>query len=121
MKLVVNMIMGSQLNALSEGVQLSEAAGLPVDQLIDVLGLGAMASGLVKMKGTAMHKRSYEAQFPLKHAQKDMRFALALGDQLGVGLPVAAASNEQFKKARTAHGDDDFSAVVEAGRRGAGV
>lgn len=117
MKLVVNMIMGAQLNALAEGVQLTEAAGLPVDKLVEVLGLGAMASGLVKGKGAAMNKRSYDAQFPLKHAQKDMRFALALGDELGVGLPVAAAANEQFKKARTEHGDEDFSAVVEVGRK----
>ena len=116
MKLVVNMIMGAQLNALAEGVLLAEGAALPLDKLIEVLGLGAMSSGLVKGKGAAMVKRSYDAQFPLKHAQKDMRFAISLGDQLGVALPVAAAANEQFKRARTTHGDEDFSAVVEVGR-----
>jgi glyoxylate/succinic semialdehyde reductase len=41
-----------------------------------------------------------------------MRLALALGDQLEVAMPVAAAANESFKKARQAgKGDDDFSAV----------
>jgi 3-hydroxyisobutyrate dehydrogenase-like beta-hydroxyacid dehydrogenase len=117
MKLVVNMVMGAQLNALAEGVQLTEAAGLPVDKLVEVLGLGAMASALVQGKGAAITKRSYDAQFSLKHAQKGMRFALALGDELGVAMPVATAANEQFKKARTEHGDEDFSAVLEVGRK----
>ena len=75
-----------------------------------------MASPMIGMKGPAMLKRAYEPQFPLKHAQKDMRFAVGLADELGLGLPVAAASNEQYKRARTAHGDSDFSAIAEASR-----
>ena len=42
MKLVVNMIMGIQLNALAEGIALTEASDLPVDDLIEILGLGAV-------------------------------------------------------------------------------
>ena len=45
-----------------------------------------------------------------------MRFAVGLADELGLGLPLAAASNEQYKRARTAHGDSDFSAIAEASR-----
>ena len=43
-----------------------------------------------------------------------MRFALALGDEVGQALPLAAAANESFKRARRDCGDDDFSAVYEA-------
>jgi len=107
---------GIQLNALAEGVALTEASDLPADQLIEILGLGAMASPMIGMKGPAMLKRAYEPQFPLKHAQKDMRFAVGLADDVGLGLPLAAASNEQYKRARTAHGDSDFSAIAEASR-----
>jgi glyoxylate/succinic semialdehyde reductase len=43
---------------------------------------------------------------------QDMRLALALGDALDVSMPVAAAANESFKKAKAAgKADDDFSAV----------
>lgn len=43
---------------------------------------------------------------------QDMRLALALGDSLDVSMPVAAAANESFKKAKAAgRADDDFSAV----------
>ena len=74
-----------------------------------------MASGLVTLKGGAMVKREYPPNFPLEHAQKDMRFAVALGDELAVGLPVAAASNELYKRARAMGKDEqDFCAVFEA-------
>ncbi|KAK4339572.1 hypothetical protein RND71_041034 [Anisodus tanguticus] len=47
------------------------------------------------MKGPAMIKNSYPPAFPLKHQPKDMRLALALGDENAVPMPVAAAANER--------------------------
>lgn len=115
MKLVVNMIMGSMMNALSEGLELTDKSGLDPHTLLDVLDLGAMSNPMFKMKGPSMLKSSYHPAFPLKHQQKDMRLALALGDDNAVSLPVAAAANEAFKKARgMGLADMDFSAVYEA-------
>lgn len=37
---------------------------------------------MIALKGPLMNKKDYAANFPLKHAQKDMRFALALGDKV---------------------------------------
>ncbi|KAJ6846882.1 glyoxylate/succinic semialdehyde reductase 1 [Iris pallida] len=114
MKLVVNMIMGSMMNALSEGLTLADKSGLSEDTLLDVLDLGAIANPMFRMKGPSMIKSSYPPAFPLKHQQKDMRLALALGDENAVSMPIAAASNEAFKKARSMGlGDLDFSAVHE--------
>jgi len=45
-------------------------------------------------KGPAMLKSNHSPAFPLKHQQKDMRLALALGDENAVSMPVAAAANE---------------------------
>eukprot|EP00929_Paragymnodinium_shiwhaense_P090354 TRINITY_DN5050_c0_g1_i1.p1 TRINITY_DN5050_c0_g1~~TRINITY_DN5050_c0_g1_i1.p1 ORF type:complete len:294 (-),score=109.71 TRINITY_DN5050_c0_g1_i1:186-1067(-) len=119
MKIVVNMIMGIQLNAVTEGVALAEACDLPVGSLVDVLNMGAMASPMIKLKGPQIEKKEYAPAFPLKHAQKDMRFAIQLGDQKEVALPVAAVSNEQYKKARCmGYGEKDFAAVAEASRSG---
>ncbi|MED6217983.1 putative oxidoreductase glyr1 [Stylosanthes scabra] len=114
MKLVVNMIMGSMMNAFSEGLTLAGRSGLDPSTLLDVLDLGAMANPMFKMKGPSMLKNNYSPAFPLKHQQKDMRLALALGDENAVPMPVAAAANEAFKKARSMGlGDLDFSAVHE--------
>ncbi|CAN0927276.1 Glyoxylate/succinic semialdehyde reductase 1 [Linum grandiflorum] len=114
MKLVVNMIMGSMMNAFSEGLVLAERSGLNPGDLLDVLDLGAIAAPMFKGKGPNMIKSSFSPAFPLKHQQKDMRLALALGDENAVSMPVAAAANEAFKKARSMGlGDLDFSAVHE--------
>ncbi|CAL0318077.1 unnamed protein product [Lupinus luteus] len=94
MKLVVNMIMGSMMNAFSEGLTLAERSGLNPATLLDVLDLGAISNAMFKMKGPTMLKNSYSPAFPLKHQQKDMRLALALGDENAVSMPVAAAANE---------------------------
>ena len=45
-----------------------------------------------------MIKDKFDPAFPLKHQQKDMRLALALGDEVGVSMPIAAASNEVIYK-----------------------
>lgn len=52
-----------------------------------ILGQGAMASPMVALKGPLMNKQDYSANFPLKHAQKDMRFALGLGDKVRCCCP----------------------------------
>lgn len=117
MKLVVNMTMGSMMAAFAEGMSLADKAGLKQDDLLDVLGLGAMANPMFAMKGPNLITREYPPAFPLKHQQKDLRLALALGDALDQPLPVAAAANEQYKKAKgLGLGDADFAAVYEAGQ-----
>lgn len=46
---------------------------------------------------------------------QDLRLALELAEAVGQPLPVAAAANALYEKAREAGlGDQDFSAVLEA-------
>ena len=116
MKLVVNMVMGNMMCALGEGLALCQASELPADNeggLLKVLDLGIMSNGLFKLKGPKMLKGDHAPNFPLKHAQKDMRFALQLGDQVSTPLPLAAAANASFIAQRADHGDEDFSAVFQ--------
>lgn len=115
MKLVVNMIMGSMMTAFAEGLVLAEGAGLETKDVVEVVGLGAMACPLFALKGPAMVEGRYPTAFPLKHQQKDMRLALELGAEKGRGCGVALAANEAFVAAmEQGLGDADFSAVLEA-------
>ncbi|KAL0370919.1 UNVERIFIED_CONTAM: Glyoxylate/succinic semialdehyde reductase 1 [Sesamum angustifolium] len=71
--------------------------------------MNAFSEGLV-----LADKSGLNPQTLLDVLQKDMRLALALGDESSVPMPVAAAANEAFKKARSMGlGDLDFSAVHE--------
>lgn len=120
MKLCVNMTMGIQLASLAEGMALCEASGLSAESFVEVLKQGAMSSPLVALKGAAMAGRQYPPQFPLEHQQKDMRFAVNLGDTYGLAMPVAAATNELFKRARDAgKAADDCGAIAEVARKAA--
>lgn len=115
MKLVVNMVMGTMMASLAEGLALAEESGLESEDLLEVIGLGAIACPLFALKGRPMAGGRYPAAFPLKHQQKDLRLALDLGDEVAQKLPLAAAANQLYIEARRAgHGDSDFSAVREA-------
>jgi len=115
MKLVVNMVMGSMMGAFAEGLALSEKSDLDPATLLQVISLGAIAAPMFAMKGPNMVNGKFAPAFPLKHQQKDMRLALAMADELAQEMPVAAAANELYKRARRDGCDDeDFSAVIKA-------
>lgn len=115
MKLVVNMIMGGMMTAFCEGLALTDKAGISPKDLLHILEHGAIASPMLRVKGPLILDQQFAPAFPLKHMQKDMRLALALGDEVEQPLPTAAAANQLFIKARNLDGNDlDFSAVANA-------
>ena len=112
MKLVVNMIMGGMMAAFCEGMALGQKGGLDGSQILEVLDAGAIANPMFKGKGPMLLQGEFPTSFPLKHMQKDLRLAVALGDELGQPLHTAATVNETFKRACVAgHADEDFAAV----------
>ena len=117
-KLAVNMMMGTMLASLGEGLSLTAAAGIEAKLLLEVLDLGVMACPMYKLKGPKMLASDYVPNFPLKHAQKDVRLAVNLGASLGLGLPVAAATDvTMLASMAKGFGDYDFAAVYEAQKK----
>lgn len=57
-----------------------------------------MNNPMFALKGPKMKHgaKGYQTNFPLEHAQKDVRFAQALGDELGISMSVSSASNGSF-------------------------
>ncbi|WZN65497.1 glyoxylate/succinic semialdehyde reductase [Chloropicon roscoffensis] len=102
MKLVVNMMLGCMTTTFSEAIGLAEKSGLNRDEFFDVLGAGALQSPWYTIKGNAVKNELYgehQVTFPMKHAQKDLRLALELGEQVNQSLTVAHETNELFKEA----------------------
>ncbi|KAK3164602.1 hypothetical protein QOZ80_1AG0021740 [Eleusine coracana subsp. coracana] len=115
MKLVVNMVMGSMMVSFSEGLLLSEKAGLDPSTLVEVISQGAISAPMFSLKGPSMVKATYPTAFPLKHQQKDLRLALTLAESVSQSIPTVAAANEVYKVAKSLGlADEDFSAVIEA-------
>jgi len=61
-------------------------------------------------------QKAFDPNFPLKHAQKDMKLALDLAGKHGLSLPTTAAANSVYLQAMQPPvnaADEDFSAVIK--------
>ena len=114
MKLVINMVMGTMMTALAEGLALGGKFGLDRSEIIEVMAQGAINNPMFQLKGPLMIEGSFPQAFPLKHMQKDMRLALLAGDELSQELFTAGAANNLYVKAKKLGcSDEDFSAVMK--------
>lgn len=113
MKLLVNMTMGGMMTLLGEALALGQHCELVAEDILEVFAAGAIANPMFALKGPKIVADDHQVNFPLKHMQKDMRLAVALGDMHHQPLHSVASANEVFKQALAAGcGDLDFSAVA---------
>jgi 3-hydroxyisobutyrate dehydrogenase len=113
-KLVLNHWVVALVEGLAETVLLSERLGVDPRKFLEISDGGPMGPPYAKLKGTNMIERSYEPNFSLKLARKDAELIAAVADD----LPLVRLISERMAAAIEAgHGDEDFSAVVEAGRQ----
>lgn len=119
MKLIVNMIMGSMLSSLAEGISICNKTGMDNTTLIKILSEGAMANPMFNLKGPLISDDDHAPNFPLKHAHKDMKFALSLAEKVGAQVNVAKESTKYMEKQiKKGDGDLDFSVLArEVGQR----
>ena len=113
MKLVLNHWVLALVEGVAETVLLAERLGVDPQRFLDIVEGGPMGPPYAKLKGTNMIERRYEPNFSLKLARKDADLIAAVAED----LPLARLVSERMGRAIDAgHGDEDFSAVVEAGR-----
>jgi 3-hydroxyisobutyrate dehydrogenase len=113
MKLVLNHWVIALVEGLAETVLLAERLGVDPQAFLDIVDGGPMGPPYAKLKGTNMIERRYEPNFSLALARKDAELIAAVADD----LPLARLIADRMTAAIDAgHGDEDFSAVVEAGR-----
>ncbi len=111
-KLVNNMLSGTTTAALAEAAQVTEAAGIDRDAALEILGEGAAGSRLLKAKLPKMFKRDFSAQFQLELMEKDLRYFLALAQELDRPAPIASLVRSQYQAGRRAQlGKLDSAAV----------
>ena len=102
LKLINNMLSASLIAAVAEAAQMAEAAHLDIAATIEVLGEGAAGSRVMKTKLPKMLKRDFSPQFQLELMDKDLRYFLALAQELDRPAPIASLVRSQFQAARRA-------------------
>ena len=112
MKLVVNAILGLEMQAIAEAAALGLKAGLNRRVLLDVLSQTAVIAPahMGKLGKTAVD--DYSPQFPLRLMNKDFRLALNMARTVHALMPAAEAALQVSNSALPSEGDEDISAVM---------
>lgn len=97
-KALVNMVMNIHTAALAEGLGLGQALGLDLDVLREVFAQTGANSQVLKTDGEDMQNRAHDCYFSAAHAAKDSTIAWQLGRDVGLDLPLAAATKAQFDR-----------------------
>jgi 3-hydroxyisobutyrate dehydrogenase len=113
MKMVVNAILGVEMQAIAEAAALGEKAGLSREILLQVLSQTAVIAPAHSGKLSRAARGDYSPQFPLPLMNKDFRLILQLAGEAGAVMPTTSAAFEVSTQALATHGDSDFSAVME--------
>jgi 3-hydroxyisobutyrate dehydrogenase-like beta-hydroxyacid dehydrogenase len=102
LKLINNMISASLTATLGEAAQAAEAAKLDRDAVLEILAEGAAGCRLTKTKLPKIFKRDFSPQFFLELMDKDLRYFLALAQELDRPAPIASLVRSQYQAAKLA-------------------
>jgi 3-hydroxyisobutyrate dehydrogenase len=97
-KALVNMVMNINTAGLAEGLGLGAALGLDLTMLREVFSQTGAASRVLQTDGEDMQNREHSCFFSAAHAAKDSGIALALASSLGLDLPLARATKDQYDR-----------------------
>lgn len=122
MKLVGNLIVAAQLEALGESLSLAKKAGLDLNDVLGVLKVTDFRSPIFDGVGAAVVAGDYSPSFALKLMRKDGRLVQAFADRLGVAVPATRATVGTIERAVDAGwGDQNASALIKVLAADAGV
>jgi 3-hydroxyisobutyrate dehydrogenase len=113
-KALVNMVMNINTVGLAEGLGLGDALGLDLTMLREVFSQTGAASRVLQTDGEDMQNREHSCFFSAAHAAKDSGIALALADEIGLDLPLARETKNQFERMiEVGLGELDKSGIAE--------
>jgi 3-hydroxyisobutyrate dehydrogenase-like beta-hydroxyacid dehydrogenase len=121
MKLVVNSLLGVEMQALAEAITLGERAGLDKGVLLDVLARTAVLTPGQKAKLENTRNEQYPVTFALRLMWKDFGNVLRLAQERAVAMPATAAAAQVCAVEQARQIEEDFSAVIRTTEELAGV
>eukprot|EP01121_Diplochlamys_sp_Union-15-3_P017837 TRINITY_DN6365_c0_g1_i4.p1 TRINITY_DN6365_c0_g1~~TRINITY_DN6365_c0_g1_i4.p1 ORF type:complete len:202 (-),score=33.97 TRINITY_DN6365_c0_g1_i4:67-672(-) len=86
-KMVNQILISTTMIGMVEGLIYGYKAGLPLDELIKVVGLGAAGSWSINNLGPRILQRNFEPGFYVEHFLKDMEIALEEANKMELHLP----------------------------------
>src|SRR5437667_4235562 len=122
MKLVGNLIVALEMEALAEGLVLAQKTGLDLSTVMEVVKVADFCSSLLVGNGQNILKRDFSTSFALKLMLKDARLIEKFAGSLQSPIPALRVVQKNLESAVTlGFGKENASAVIKALEQEAGV
>ena len=108
-KVITNMLAFVHLLAAGEALMLAKKGGLDLAQAFHVIKASSGTSFVHETESQLVLNGSYNINFTMDLACKDLAFALGFGRDLGVPLDLASVAQQTFIRARAAYGGGAWS------------
>jgi 3-hydroxyisobutyrate dehydrogenase/glyoxylate/succinic semialdehyde reductase len=112
MKLVVNLLLGLDMQAIAEAVSLGEHLRIDRNVLLDVLSKTAVVAPAMAGKFRKIKDGDYTPEFPLRLVRKDMDLVMNAARASGADLPAASVAENVLASNVAANGDLDLSVIT---------
>ena len=112
MKLVVNLLLGLDMQAIAEAVSLGEHLEIDRNVLLDVLSKTAVIAPAMAGKIRKIKENDYSPEFPLRLMSKDMDLVMDAARASGADLPAASVAQSVLASNLPASGDMDLAAIT---------
>jgi 3-hydroxyisobutyrate dehydrogenase-like beta-hydroxyacid dehydrogenase len=112
MKLVVNLLLGVEMQAIAEAVSLGEHLRIDRNILLDVLSKTTVIPPAFVGKIKKIKDNDYSPEFPLWLMSKDMDLVMEAAKTSGADLPAARVAQSVLASNLSSNGDQDLSAIA---------
>ncbi|MFL5403838.1 MAG: NAD(P)-dependent oxidoreductase [Gemmatimonadales bacterium] len=122
-KLAGNFILAAAIEAMGEAFALVQKHGVEPGRFLEIVNGRLVRSPVYENYGNLIaHRRWEPAGFKLRHGLKDVRLALAAGDEVSAPMPVASMLRDHYLAA-VARGwsDIDWAALARVSAANAGL
>jgi 3-hydroxyisobutyrate dehydrogenase-like beta-hydroxyacid dehydrogenase len=112
MKLVVNLLLGVEMQAIAEAVSLGEHLRIDRNVLLDVLSKTTVIPPAFVGKIKKIKDNDYSPEFPLRLMSKDMDLVMEAAKTSGADLPAATVARSVLASNLSSNGDQDLSVIT---------
>jgi len=112
MKLVVNLLLGLDMQAIAEAVSLGEHLEIDRNILLEVMSKTAVVAPAMAGKFRKIKDGDYSAEFPLRLMSKDMDLVMDAAKAAGADLPAASVAQSVLANNVSGSGDLDLAAIT---------
>lgn len=115
MKLAVNSLIHGINQTFAEAMTLAEAAGIEPVSAFDVIEASAACAPMLKYRRPLyLEEADHDVTFTVALARKDMAFAAALAETLGVAMPQGAVTLAKLREAEArGFADRDMASILQ--------